>query len=164
MNIIIGNTIAFVAAILMVYTGLVLRKNKILILQIIQMFLLMISNLILGGITGAISNVIGCIRNYLCYKDKMNTITKMLIIIITTAISLYFNNLGIIGLLPIMSTILYTWLIDSKNIIYFKLSIVITMIMWCIYDFNIKSYIMMVIDFLTVITTSISIYKLRKKK
>ena len=112
-NILLGNIIAFIAAILMVYTGLILRKNKILISQIIQMILLMISNIILGSVTGAISNSIGCIRNYFCYKEKLNFFIKVLIIIVTTTISLYFNTLGVIGLLPILSTILYTWFIDS---------------------------------------------------
>lgn len=162
-NVLVGNIVAFIAAILMVYTGLIIKKNKILIFQIVQMILLMASNIVLGSITGAISNAIGCIRNYLCYKEKLNFINKVLIIIVTTIISLSINTLGVIGWLPILSTILYTWLIDTKNIIHFKLSIIITMLMWFIHDFYIKSYVMAIMDILTVVTTFISLYKLKQK-
>ena len=75
-NIIIANIIAFIASLLMVYTGIMKKKSAILFVQTIQMALFVLSNLILGGITGAIINAINCIRNILCYKDKLGKFSK----------------------------------------------------------------------------------------
>ena len=37
-----------------------------------------VSMLLLGGITGAVSNVLSCYRNYLCYKVKLHLVWKTL--------------------------------------------------------------------------------------
>ncbi len=163
MNIFIGNVISFIAASLMVYTGLVLKKKRIIVLQMIQMFLLTISNIILGSIPGAIGDLTGTLRNYLYHKGKLNSSMKVVIIFVTTVISLWFNNIGIIGFLPILSVVLYTLFIDVENIKYFKWVIIITSIVWFIHDLYVKAYVMAVMDLLTIITNVISIFKIKNK-
>ena len=110
MQIIIGNIIALIASIIMVYSGYLKQKKKILYAQTIQIGLSVLSNIVLGGITGAIINAISCVRNILCYKEKLNNKSKIILITLATILSLCFNNLGTIGLLPLISTITY---IDS---------------------------------------------------
>jgi hypothetical protein len=66
MTVIIANMIDFVASIILVASGSIKQKTKILIVQIIQLLMQAASMLLLGGITGAISNVLSCFRNYLC--------------------------------------------------------------------------------------------------
>ena len=56
-NIIIGNAISIIAAIIMVYTGTLKNKKKIILIQSFQIFLLTISNFVLGGMSGAIVNI-----------------------------------------------------------------------------------------------------------
>ena len=94
----------------MVYSGIIKNKKKILYVQSIQIGLYVISNLILGGITGAIINALSFIRNILCYNDKFGLIEKSIITILSIVLSILFNDLGIIGLLPLISTVLYIWL------------------------------------------------------
>lgn len=160
-NIIIANIIAFIASILMTYTGILKKKSTIILVQTIQIALFVLSNLILGGITGAIVNAISCVRNILCYKDKLGKLSKTFIIISTVVLSLMFNNLGIIGLLPIIATVLYTLFMDVKDIIKFKYLSSFISLLWGIYDIVIKSYSSAFFDFLTIITTIISIIKIK---
>lgn len=61
--IIIGNIIALIASIIMVYSGFLKQKKTILYAQTIQIGLSVLSNIVLGGITGAIINAISCGRN-----------------------------------------------------------------------------------------------------
>ena len=61
--IVIGNIIALIASIIMVYSGLLKQKKKILYTQTIQILLAVISNIVLGGLTGAIINALSCVRN-----------------------------------------------------------------------------------------------------
>lgn len=161
MNIIIGNMIALIASLLMVYTGIIKKKEKIIYFQTVQIILSIISNIILGGITGAIINGISCIRNILYYKNKLRVLEKLIIIILSIILSLLFNNLGIIGLLPLISIVMYTILIDIKDVIKFKVLIIFTMIMWFIYDITIKSYTASFFDFSTIIINIIAILELK---
>jgi len=55
------------ASLAMLYSGFVEEKKKILYVQTIQIMLFVLSNIVLGGKTGAIINVISCVRNVLCY-------------------------------------------------------------------------------------------------
>lgn len=162
MNIIIGNIIALIASIFMVYSGVIKNKKKILFVQTIQIALSVASNIILGGITGAIINTICCIRNVLCYKNRLTLIPKIFITILAIFLSLKFNNLGLIGILPLISTVIYIWLMNTKDVIKFKKLIIFTMLTWGIYDICIKSYTSAIFDFASIITNIISIYEIRK--
>lgn len=163
MTLIIGNVIALVASILMVLAGLQKKKNKILFIQIIQIFLTIISNLVLGGYTGAIVNAISLVRDILLYKNKMGTKEKVLLIILSIGLSIAFNNLGIIGLLPLIATVVYILFMNTKNVIKFKYLIIFSMLMWLIYDLTIKSYVSGVFDILSVFANIFAIIQIHKK-
>ena len=79
-------------------------------------------------------------------------------------LTILFNNLGIIGYLPLLSTVVYLWLMNIKNIIHFKYLIIFTMILWAIYDFTIMSYTSCVFDVLTVLSNIISIIQIMHKR
>ena len=162
MNLVIGNLISLIACILMVYLGLIKNKKRIIFLQTIQIFLMALSNLVLNGITGTIINSISCFQNILCYYDKLNLMWKILINFIAVSLSLYFNNIGLIGLLPAISMFLYTFFMDVKNIIKYKNLVILTMVLWLIYDIKINAYVSAVFDFLNIVTNIISIISIKK--
>lgn len=159
---IVGNLIALVASLIMAYTGTLKNKKKILYFQTIQIALLVLSNLVLGGTSGAIINAISLIRNILCYKDKLKTKEKIIITLASTILILTFNNLGFVGLLPLISTTTYIWFMNIKNVKKFKILIIFTMIMWFIYDFVLKAYTAAILDLITIVINFISIFKLEK--
>lgn len=160
--IILGNIIALIASILMVYTGLLKDKKLIVYLQTIQIGLSVVSNIVLGGITGAIINFLGMIRNILCYKNKLGIIEKIIISILAVGLSICFNNLGIVGYTPALSTVVYIWCMTTKDIKKFKLLIIFTMFVWFIYDVYIKNYSAATFDFLTLFANFVTLN--RKKK
>lgn len=164
MRLIIGNVIALIASILIIIVSYAKNKKQILILQTTQVALLAISNFILGGIPGAIINAITVVRNILCYKEKLTNRNIAIITILLVTISLYFNNLNLIGLLPLISTVLYTIYINTKSTIKLKLLILLNMICWGIYDFIIMSYTSAIFQFIAIFTGIISIYQLISKK
>lgn len=164
MQIVIGNIVALVGSVLMAYSGIIKEKQKIIIVQTIQMLMLAISNIILGGIPGAIINFVNCIRNILCYEEKLGFKEKLLLVTISVSSSIYFNNLGIIGILPVIATVFYTMLMDMKNVIKFKILLIFTLILWGIYDLYIKSYTSAIFDFITIGANMFSIYKIYRLK
>ena len=163
-SIIIGNIIALIASILMVYCGMLKQKKKILHFQTVQIGLSVISNIVLGGITGAIINALSLIRNILCYKDKLGLKEKIVITILATILTLKFNNLGYIGLLPLISTVSYVWLMNIKDVKKFKWLIVFTMLMWFIYDVVIKSYTSAIFDFMNIVANIVTLFQIKSVK
>ena len=161
-NIIIGNIIALIASILMVISGLQKKKKTILFIQIIQIALSVISNIVLGGYTGAVINAISCVRDILCYKDKLGTKEKIIIIILAIGLTIIFNNLSLIGLLPLIATIVYISFMNTKDVVKFKFLVIFSMIMWLVYDLYIKSYTSGIFDFLSITANIIAIYQLQK--
>ena len=140
------------------------QKKKILYVQTVQIGLSVVSNIVLGGITGAIINAISMIRNIICYKEKLGTREKIIITILAVELSLIFNNLGIIGILPVISTVTYVWLMNVKDVRKFKLLIAFTMLMWLIYDVIIKSYTSALFDFANLIANVATAFRIRKSK
>ena len=161
MFLIIGNVIALIASLIMVYSGMLKQKKKILYFQTVQIGMSVVSNIILGGITGAIINALSMIRNILCYKDKLGLKEKIVITILAVILTFKFNNLGYIGLLPLISTISYIWLMNIKNIKKFKLLIAFTMLMWFIYDLIIRSYTSAIFDFMSIIANIVTIFEVK---
>ena len=158
--IVLGNVIALIASIIMVYWGFLKQKKKILYAQTIQMGLFVLSNIVLGGITGAIINALSCIRNILCYKNKLDLKAKIILILLSTILSLIFNNLGLIGLLPVISTVVYILLMNTKDVVKFKWLSIFTMLMWLVYDLFIKSYTSAIFDFMNIMANIISIMQI----
>ncbi len=164
LSIIVGNIIALIASILMVYSGVLKQKKKILYFQTVQIGLSVISNIILGGITGAIINVLNLIRNILCYKDKLRLKEKIIITILAIILTFKFNNLGYVGLLPLISTVLYIWLMNIKDVRKFKLLIIFTMLTWFIYDIVIKSYTSAIFDFMNIVANILTLLQIKLVK
>ncbi|MGN1299212.1 MAG: YgjV family protein [Candidatus Scatovivens sp.] len=163
-SIIIGNIIALVASILMVYSGMLKQKKKILYFQTVQIGMFVVSNIILGGMTGAIINVLSMIRNILCYKDKLGLKEKIIITVLSVILTFRFNNLGYIGALPLISTVVYIWLMNIKDVKKFKLLIAFTMLMWFIYDVAIKSYTSAIFDFMGIVANIVTIFQIKSVK
>jgi len=164
MTVIIANAIDFVAALIQVGSGSIKQKSKILAVQILQLFLQGISMLLLGGITGAISNVLSCFRNYICYKGKLNRIWKAAFIILSIAMTVLFNDQGLLGMLPAAVCTVYIIFMDVKDPIKFKLLVTLSFIPWLIYHFVLGSYVGAIVDAATIVTSGITLYTMIRSK
>ena len=148
----------------MVYFGILKQKKKILYFQTVQIGMSVISNIFLGGITGTIINALSMNRNILCYKDKLGLKEKIVITILAVIFTFEFNNLGYIGLFPLISTVSYIWLMNVNNVKKIKLLIAFTMLMWFIYDIVIKSYTSAIFDFMNIVANIVTIFQIKSVK
>lgn len=162
MSLIIGNVLALIASLLMVYTGLIKKKKKILLVQSIETLSFVMSNIVLGGISGIIINSLNLVNLFLCYNNKLKYILKLLMSLVAIVLVFLFNNHGVIGLLPLVALIIYLWFITIKDVVKFKLLIIIILVLWVIYDFKVKSYVSCIFDCSTIITNFIGIYQIKK--
>ena len=71
-TIIIGNAVAFAGAVLMVGIGLIRTRRSILLTQCAMFGLMGTANIILGGMTGAVSSLVSILRNVLCLRGPLS--------------------------------------------------------------------------------------------
>ena len=162
MNIIIANIIDFVAAIVQVGSGAIKKKSRILIVQTIQLLMQAVSMLLLGGVTGAVSNVLSCFRNFLCYKDKLNIVWKIILIIASIAFTIALNDQGFLGIIPAAVCTIYIIFMDVKDPVKFKLLVTLSFVPWAFYHFILKSYTGAIFDVATVVTNAVTLFKMVK--
>ena len=164
MTVIIANVIDFIAALLQVGSGSIKKKSNILVVQIIQMLMQGVSMLLTGGITGAISNVLSCYRNYLCYKEKLNRVWKGILIAASVAMTVLFNNQGWLGIIPVAVCTVYILLMDVKDPIKFKLLVTLSFVPWIIYHFALQLYVAAIFDAVSVITSAVTLFVMMRGK
>lgn len=162
-TVIIGNFIAFIAAIIMVISGYVKSKQATLFLQIIETLFDALACFVLGAISGGIVSLFSVIRSALAYKDKFNVSIKCLIIISVAYFSIAFNQNSWIGYLPLLAFIIYTIFIDKTEKEKFKILTIVSLSLWVIHDFVMKAYISVVFDIGSIVTSLIAVYRIRKE-
>lgn len=163
-TLLLGNIVSLTGSILMVAIGLIKQKNNILKAQCVQFAVMGTANLILGGVTGFISGIVGIARNLFCLKWAFTTFWKLLAILIQSALTLGVNQAGLVGWFPTIAACLYTWFLDTKSEIRLKAVIIITMVLWLIYDMMIRNYAAMLFDALTILSNAAGILLLCRQK
>ena len=164
MAIITANIIDFLAALIQVGSGSIKQKTRILLVQTVQLLMQAVSMLLLGGVTGAVSNVLSCYRNYLCYKDRLNTFWKILLIAASVAMTVLLNDQGLLGIIPVAVCTVYILLMDMKDPVKFKLLVTLSFIPWMVYHFVLKSYVGAFFDAATVISNAITLWVMIREK
>jgi len=155
--VLIANIISLAGCVIMVVIGLLKTKRQILTAQCVQCGLLGVANLMLGGTTGFVTNVVTVLRNLICFRVPFSTGLKLFFIVIQIALAIPANKLGIVGLLPVMAAVLFTWFLDTDSPIRLKLVIIAAQLMWLIYDVTILNYTGAAFDALTIVTNAVSI-------
>ena len=162
MNIVvIGNVISFAGAMLMVAVGFLKTRKSILLTQCSMFTLMGIANIILGGMTGAISSLVSILRNLLCLKGPLTVPMKLFVIAVQVLLSARLNTLGWIGWLPIISACFYTWMIDVNDETRLKVVLIVAQSMWFVYDLTIQNYVGFTFDILTILSNMYGISSLR---
>ena len=78
----IGNAISMIGCLIMVLIGFLKKKNHILIAQCVQCLFMGVGNLVLGGVSGFIANVVSILRNLVFAKLNVTTPLKLFFIIL----------------------------------------------------------------------------------
>lgn len=108
--------------------------------QISDYIFTIIANLLLGGYTGALTISVSIVRNALILKKKNTKVITICLVLIQIALGTYVNNLGLVGYLPIISSVSYTLttFLTSK-MQFLRWLIIENMSLWFIYDLTINA-------------------------
>lgn len=133
--------------------------KRIIVLSMVESILVIISESLFGATAGVITTVVLLIIDFMNFVDKDN---KCLTIILMIALAI----IGIItmetwyDLLPMIASIVYTWLIVYKKKLITEMGLLINTILWLIYDTHIGSIIYTIMDSIVVTLCIIEIIKI----
>lgn len=162
--VVIGNLISFFGCLLMVSIGFLRKKEQILGVQCLQFSLMGISNFLLGGISGTISNLVSIIRNLVFFKVKVTVPLKLTFIGLQILLSLGAIRRSPLEWLPVLAAGAFTWFLDVKSEVTLKAVIIGTFFLWVAYDLCHRNYVAMTFDILSIFSNAAGIWMIRKAK
>lgn len=163
-RIVLGNGVFFLGAVILVLLGLIRTKRNILIAQILQEAFMGAGMLILGGIAGFIVDVISIFRNLVCIRWRYTLKWKLIFIAAQAGLYAAFGSEGFYGWMPVVAMCLFTWFLDTENVVLLKALIAVMQLMWLVYDISIVNYVGMVVDVVSGITNIVGIFLVKKTK
>ena len=162
-TLLIGNAVSMIGCLIMVLIGFLKRNNHILMAQCAQCLFMGAGNLILGGVSGFISNVVSIFRNLVFLKLKNTVFLKVFFILLQLVLSWSSLTAGFISWLPLIAAALFTWCMDTKNAVKLKKVILCTQVMWLAYDLYFRNYVASAFDVMTMVSNVIGLYMVCKK-
>ena len=158
----IGNAISMIGCLIMVGIGFLKKNSHILIAQCAQCMFMGMGNLVLGGISGFVCNIVTILRNLVFLKFRNTTTLKIGFILLQVLLSISSLSAGWISWLPIIAAALFTWFMDTKSEKMLKIIILITMVMWLTYDLYFRNYVASAFDVMTMISNTICLFAILK--
>lgn len=163
-NLLIGNAASMVGCLIMVGIGFLKSNRHILVAQSVQCLFMGAGNLILGGVSGFICNIVTIIRNLVFIRFRNTTALKLFFIALQFVLSISTLSAGWISWLPIISAALFTWFMDTPSAAKLKVIILCTQVMWLIYDLYYRNYVASAFDVMTMCSNIIGFFMVRKTK
>lgn len=164
-NIIVGNIISLVAGIFLILSMWVNDEKRAYKHQFLNAFVLMISSIFFLSWTGVTTMAIAATRNLFVYKDKLTLSWTIFFIILSVALGLMVNTMGVIGLLPIIAIVQITICNYAlKTIKWIKLSFIVNEMFYIIYFIAILDFASSAIELFTALVGLYSWVKLIKNE
>ena len=160
----IGNAISMIGCLIMVLIGFLKKRTHILIAQSIQCVFMGVGNLVLGGVSGFVCNIVTILRNIVFLRFRNTAVMKIFFIALQFVLSIGTLSAGWVSWLPIVSAALFTWFMDTGSEAKLKIVILCTQVMWLTYDLYYLNYVASAFDVMTFLSNCIGLSMILKKR
>lgn len=161
LEIIIGNLCSLLGMSLDSYSSTKKTKKEILFIQNISLFTYGTGSILLKGYSASAQNYVGIIRNIVATKENSPKWAHWFLIALGVVMGLIFNNLGFVGLLPIIANLEYSIAIftikDNEKLL--KICFLINVLLFAIFCLFIYNFVGVITNSIVIISYLINIYK-----
>lgn len=161
LNIVIGNICSLLAMVTDSVSATQKTVSRVLWVQTASQLIYGIGAVILRGYSAAVQNAVSIIRNLTAIKKVQNKAIEWSLVVLGVILGLCFNNLGWMGLLPVIANLQYTVAIFrfQNNDKALKISFLISALMFTCFSFVIYNFVGVFTNFVVAVTTLISLFK-----
>ena len=162
--VVIANIVQLLSAAVEFISNTIKRRKTTIKLQIVSRVLDSTTDILLQGYSGLVVDAADAIRNTLNYRDQLTPRRQFLLVIATITLIPFVNNLGIIGLLPLLATVFFTCTARTRDPYKFKLINALNFLPWVVYDFTIQAYVSMAGDILSIVLCVIAAIRIKRRE
>lgn len=163
-SLIIGNIFSFLASLCTAVSVVKRSKTDFMHWQVGNTLFAILTNVALFSYSGVTTNAVSLIRNILAYKNKLSLIRTVFILAASLSLGLIFNNRGLIGILPVLSSAGYTFCIYiTKNEQQLRYALIVDLSFWATYYLYIQAYPSVITYSVLNVWTLIQIIRYRKR-
>ena len=160
---IIGNIFSLFSALCIAISVIKKSKKDFMYWQIGDALFGTFANVALYAYAALVISIICFVRNLLSYKNKLTKNITIILLVISVIVGLYANNLGLIGLLPIIASASYTICIYiTKTEQQMRWALAINLLMWFVHNIYVQAYPSVIADIVLCFWTLVQIFKNRK--
>jgi hypothetical protein len=165
MHLIIGNLCSLLAMLTDSISSTRKTSKDVLRVQNISQLIYCIGTVILKGYSGAVQNAVSFLRNLAAIHNVQSKAVQWVLAALGVVLGVAFNNLGLIGLLPVAANLGYTIAVFRFQNNERALKTAFMICVFCFSIFNIALYNVVGVASNTVVavTAAISLIKTRKK-
>ena len=160
-NIVIGNVCSLLAMGTDAISSSQKTAKRVLWVQNLSQLIYCVGTLVLKGYSGSVQNVVSIVRNLVAIKNVNSKLVEWILVALGVVLGLCFNNLGWIGLLPVVANLQYTISVfrfkDNERAL--KISFVIAVLMFAVFNLAILNVVGLFSNLFVAITTTIFLLK-----
>ena len=166
--VVLAQVLALFAILFWVISILLKNKKNILLMQVIANGIYGIEYLLLGAFSAASMNFLSFLRLLVYYfYTSLNIKMPKWILFVFIALVLLFGIItydGLISLLPIIITVLYTYAFWQNNLNVARIIYIVAAIIWIYYNYEVGAYVGIIGNALEITTGLVSLIKYRGGK
>ena len=165
-NVIIGNAASAGAMVTDSISGAVKTQKKILLMQTVSQFFYMASSIVLKGYSATVQNAVAVARNLVAIKGTKSRTVEFILIAAPVILGFFFNNRGVVGLLPVMANLEYSVAVFrySAEPVKLKIAFIVCNAMYTVFNFAVLNFVGGISGVVIFATTLISVIKSRKSE
>ena len=129
--------------------------------QSVSQGFLALSSLTLGGYSAVVQNVVSVVRNLTAIRQKASKALEYVLIALGVVLGIVFNNLHLIGWLPIIANLEYSVAVFrfKNNERMLKAAFAVCIILYTVFNIAIQNYVGAVSNTAVLVATVIAIIK-----
>ena len=163
-SILVGNVCSLLAMVTDSFSSTRKTTKGVLLVQNVSQLIYGIGTVILGGYSGAVQNGVSILRNFVAIRGIRSKALEWVLAALGVVLGLAFNNLGFMGLLPVIANLQYTLAIfrfqDNERAL--KVSFMISVAMFGVFNIAIYNVVGVIANSAVAVTTAV--YLLKGKK
>ena len=165
-NIVVGNVCSLLAMGTDTISSTQKTANRVLWVQTLSQLIYFIGTIVLKGYSGAVQNAVSIFRNLAAIKKINSKIVEWSFVVLGVALGLFFNNLGWVGLLPVVANLQYTLSVfrfkDNERAL--KIAFLISVVMFSIFNLALLNFVGFCTNLAVAVATAINLLKRTKSE
>ena len=165
-NLIIGNLCTLLAMGANALSSTRKSAKGVLAVQSVGQLIYLLSAIVLRGYSAAVQNAVSVLRNIAAIRNVKSKVIEWALTIAGVVLGVWFNNRGLIGLLPVLGNLQYTLAIfrikDNERLL--KISFLISVASFLVFNIVLYNFVGLISDTIVVITTAIVLIREGKQE